>query len=397
MLKIPVIDDLGTNLRIPLGQQGEDKAVTYLFDCSEWAEEHPDGVAVLHITRAQDKEEYLAVTSQNNAEVTWVVSNADTAYAGTSLCQLEWVFGNGLSKSFIFKGTIAKSLNPGSEPPTEITQRWVDKLIEEAYKINKAVEDGVTEITDLSSDEMKKIGVVAEKAMTGINTLATDKKNELEGIKSDADAIGKQLLKDAEDGKFDGKDGDDGHTPVKGKDYFTESEIDSIVQSASEDVKKTTYDKETIDKKISAATPKDYDQLKVEVSNKVDKISGKGLSTNDYDAVAKSKVDAIPSDPKYTDTLYDDTEIRSEIDTTKEDLVTQTNELNKQKELIGNAPASEEESENIINALKEMTPMLTDMVTLLINLPQEETANELLKEMRNKTDILAEILKNMEV
>lgn len=37
--------------------------------------------------------------------------------------------------------------------------------------------------------------------------------------------------------------------------------------------------------------------------NKVDKITGKGLSANDYDNTAKTKVDAIPINPKYTDTV----------------------------------------------------------------------------------------------
>ena len=41
-------------------------------------------------------------------------------------------------------------------------------------------------------------------------------------------------------------------------------------------------------------------------NKKVDKVSGKGLSTNDYTAAAKAKVDAIPANPKYTDTVYDD-------------------------------------------------------------------------------------------
>ena len=44
-------------------------------------------------------------------------------------------------------------------------------------------------------------------------------------------------------------------------------------------------------------------------NKKVDKVSGKGLSTNDYTAAAKAKVDAIPANPKYTDTVYDDTVI----------------------------------------------------------------------------------------
>lgn len=37
--------------------------------------------------------------------------------------------------------------------------------------------------------------------------------------------------------------------------------------------------------------------------NKVDKVAGKGLSANDYDSTAKTKVDAIPINPKYTDTV----------------------------------------------------------------------------------------------
>lgn len=48
-----------------------------------------------------------------------------------------------------------------------------------------------------------------------------------------------------------------------------------------------------------------YKELKGLISNKVDKIDGKKLSTNDYDNVAKAKVDKIPENPKYTDTTYD--------------------------------------------------------------------------------------------
>ena len=40
------------------------------------------------------------------------------------------------------------------------------------------------------------------------------------------------------------------------------------------------------------------------IDNKVDKVSGKVLSTNDYTNADKAKVGAIPDDPKYTDTTY---------------------------------------------------------------------------------------------
>lgn len=46
------------------------------------------------------------------------------------------------------------------------------------------------------------------------------------------------------------------------------------------------------------------DTEKEKWNDKVDKIDGKSLSTNDYTNVAKQKVDAIPSNPKYTDTTY---------------------------------------------------------------------------------------------
>lgn len=42
-----------------------------------------------------------------------------------------------------------------------------------------------------------------------------------------------------------------------------------------------------------------------ELDNKVDKVSGKALSTNDYTNADRAKVDAIPDNPKYTDTTYD--------------------------------------------------------------------------------------------
>lgn len=45
------------------------------------------------------------------------------------------------------------------------------------------------------------------------------------------------------------------------------------------------------------------DTEKTTWNNKIDKVTGKGLSTNDYTDVAKKKVDAIPSSPKYTDTV----------------------------------------------------------------------------------------------
>ena len=50
-----------------------------------------------------------------------------------------------------------------------------------------------------------------------------------------------------------------------------------------------------------------------DISGKVDKVTGKGLSTNDYTNAAKAKVDAIPASPKYTDTVYNDTAVKNRL------------------------------------------------------------------------------------
>lgn len=45
--------------------------------------------------------------------------------------------------------------------------------------------------------------------------------------------------------------------------------------------------------------------LGTKLDKKVNKVDGKDLSTNDYDDLAKAKVDGIPDNPKYSDTIPD--------------------------------------------------------------------------------------------
>ena len=81
-------------------------------------------------------------------------------------------------------------------------------------------------------------------------------------------------------------------------------------------------------------TNKDYETLRANVTaindDKVDKIDGKGLSTNDYDDAAKAKVDAIPPDPKYTDTVPDLSSYatKEENESFNEDVVREINKIN---------------------------------------------------------------------
>lgn len=56
-----------------------------------------------------------------------------------------------------------------------------------------------------------------------------------------------------------------------------------------------------------------HDDHEKKLGNKVEKVDGMGLSANDYDAAAKKKVDAIPANPKYTDTVYNDGPLKTAI------------------------------------------------------------------------------------
>lgn len=58
------------------------------------------------------------------------------------------------------------------------------------------------------------------------------------------------------------------------------------------------------------------ENIKALNKNKVSKENGKQLSTNDYTNEAKAKVDAIPADPKYTDTVQDLSEYAKKEDIT---------------------------------------------------------------------------------
>lgn len=79
-----------------------------------------------------------------------------------------------------------------------------------------------------------------------------------------------------------------GDTKVDLTDYAKKTEIkSSLSEMTSDSTHRTVTDDE-----------------KKKWNNKVEKVTGKALSTNDYTDVAKAKVDNIPTNPKYTDTTY---------------------------------------------------------------------------------------------
>lgn len=147
------------------------------------------------------------------------------------------------------------------------------------------------------------------------------------GYDSQIETVANKLEQDATNGRFDGKDGE----PFKYED-FTAEQLAALKGEPGDDYILTESDKEEIASKVHVEenhiteyveNPYNDSELREKISvvetGKVDKVSGKSLSTNDYDNDAKSKVDAIPADPKYTDTVYDDTDIKNDISVLNEE------------------------------------------------------------------------------
>lgn len=87
------------------------------------------------------------------------------------------------------------------------------------------------------------------------------------------------------------------------------SDLDAAVQTSLGKADTALQEHQSLAAYRTAAAQDEID------SGKVDKVTGKGLSTNDYTASAKAKVDAIPANPKYTDTVYDDTALKERVAT----------------------------------------------------------------------------------
>lgn len=89
-----------------------------------------------------------------------------------------------------------------------------------------------------------------------------------------------------------------------------------------------------------------------DLSNFVTKISGKGLSTNDYTTAAKNKVDSIPDNAKFTDTTYDLTPYAKKAEVpTKVSALTNDSGYKTEKEVLSLIQSSSKLKKEIVTTL----------------------------------------------
>lgn len=115
---------------IPLGRQGENLAVSIIFDCSVFERFHGVGTAQL-LHDLKNGTIYPVEVQQDGATVIWNVTNSDTAKVGSGSVELRWYAGAVLAKSTKLHTSVASALPDSklSAPPHPI-QVWLDNLIE---------------------------------------------------------------------------------------------------------------------------------------------------------------------------------------------------------------------------------------------------------------------------
>lgn len=125
---------------LQLGRQGENGVTEITFLCAGYAKMYGDGFAEA-VHRTPDGTIYpVNIEQDENNRVSWLISDGDTATAGTGQLELRWMVNGNLAKSKIFS-TIIKSALTAPETPPDAAKSWVDKVLKAAEDIK----GGITE------------------------------------------------------------------------------------------------------------------------------------------------------------------------------------------------------------------------------------------------------------
>lgn len=125
---------------LQLGRQGENGVTEITFLCAGYAKMYGDGFAEA-VHRTPDGTTYpVNIEQDENNRVSWLISDGDTATAGTGQLELRWMVNGNLAKSKIFS-TIIKSALTAPETPPDAAKSWVDKVLKAAEDIKAGVID----------------------------------------------------------------------------------------------------------------------------------------------------------------------------------------------------------------------------------------------------------------
>lgn len=120
-----------------MGIQGEDNALVYTADVSDWLAQWPDGVVALVLQAPDRSAPYVANTSldTDTGIITWTITRFDTAIVGYGVGELRIVTDDVVKKSYRFATYVRPSvLASAGDPPAPVPD-WVTELIQSVERV----------------------------------------------------------------------------------------------------------------------------------------------------------------------------------------------------------------------------------------------------------------------
>lgn len=148
-----------------LGHRGENLATRIIFSIAPWVETYGPGTAHLLHQRQGDSEPYPVATLQEGTEVSWDVTDGDTALEGYGKYELRYYVAETLVKSSVGETYTMKALQYGAEPPDPI-QGWVDHVLEKENEIYEAASEtkGYSEAAERAAGDALNFANAADQS-----------------------------------------------------------------------------------------------------------------------------------------------------------------------------------------------------------------------------------------
>ncbi len=165
MIEVPA-NQAGCSL--PLGRQGENKAVEIEFDPAPFLKHCGPGTPSLLVMRA-DGCTYPVPLTLREGRLIWAVSARDTAAGGRGKAQLDWRRENTVLRSEVYATYVAPSLQADPVLP-EDDSGWLEAVLSAAERAERAAQTvpelaqtAKQQITEHTENEKKALSAHAQK------------------------------------------------------------------------------------------------------------------------------------------------------------------------------------------------------------------------------------------
>lgn len=194
-----------------LGRQGEHLARAIQFtELDEWRQIYGEGEVRLVNLRPGEQTPYPVTPETEDGSIIWKLTATDTALNGYGQCELQYLVGEVIVKSKLYVTLVAKAVNgSGSEVPATAPS-WIDQVL--TARQTTAEQAAIA----AAAAEQAAAAAVHQPIVQDGTWWTWDMDT---GAYADTGA------------QAEGPVGADGHTPVKGTDYWTADDQQAIVEA----------------------------------------------------------------------------------------------------------------------------------------------------------------------